>query len=76
MAGSARGGSSDSFRPVGAGLLDRRTSGDAAIPVTFPYAGTYRYYVQVEDEAGRWSNVLNAVIVINQRDRHVAPTCR
>lgn len=75
MAGSARGDPRDSLRLAGSGLLALKTSGDAAIPVTFPYPGTYRYYVQVEDEAGRWSNVLSAAIVITGRYRHVPHAC-
>jgi hypothetical protein len=75
LAGSARGDPRDSLRPAGSGLLGPKTFGDAAIPVTFPHPGTYRYYVQVEDEAGRWSNVLSAAIVINPRILHVPHTC-
>jgi hypothetical protein len=60
-----------------------RQSDSAVAPVfalladlsALPYPGTYRYYVQVEDEAGRWSHARSAAIVINQRVRHVAQAC-
>jgi hypothetical protein len=57
----------DPVGPASSGSLAGSASGDAAIPVTFHQWGTYRYYVQVEDEAGRWSNALDATIAVDPR---------
>lgn len=43
--------------------------------MTFPHWGTYRYFVQVEDEAGRKSNVLSADIFVKRRTRHFPEVC-
>jgi hypothetical protein len=71
MAGSGR-----AQRIAASGSLGGRTSGEATVRLSFPYPGTYRYSVQVQDEAGGWSNILNAGIVIGQRLRNIVPTCQ
>ena len=58
------------------GSLGGKTSGEVAIPFTFPYEGAYRYYLQVRDEAGHWSNALDAGIVVDRRSRHVPLSCQ
>ena len=55
------------MRPTASGSLGGTTSGEAAIPFTFPYQRAYRYYLQVQDEAGHWSNALAAGIVVDLR---------
>jgi hypothetical protein len=65
----------DSMLSAASGSLGGKASGEAAIPFTFPYQGTYRYYLQVRDEAGRWSNALDAGIVVDRRPRHVPLGC-
>ena len=72
---TASGGSSSSLRLAGSGPLGPKASGDASIGVTFQYRGMYRYYVQVQDEAGRWSNVLSAEISVKPRSRHFPEVC-
>ncbi len=39
------------MRPAWSGSLGGRICGEAAIPITFPYPGAFRYTVQVEDGA-------------------------
>lgn len=68
-------GARGSLRPKGSGLLTPRASGEATLSLTPRDPGWYRYYVQVEDEAGRRSNVLDAGIVIEQRFRQVSQVC-
>jgi hypothetical protein len=76
MQGQARrADAADSMRPAASGSLGGKTSGEAAIPFTFPYEGSYRYYLQVQDEAGHWSNALDAGIVVDRRSRHVPLSC-
>lgn len=76
LQGRARGkDATDSMLPAASGSLGGKASGDAAIPFTFPYQGTYRYHVQVQDEAGRWSNALDAGIVVDRRPRRVPLSC-
>ena len=41
-----------------------KRSGEVSVPLTFKRYGTYWYYVQVEDRAGRWSNVMNDAILV------------
>jgi hypothetical protein len=65
----------DSMLPAASGSLGGKASGEAAIPFTFPYQGTYRYHVQVQDEAGRWSNALDAGIVVDRKSRRVPLSC-
>ena len=65
----------DSMLPAASGSLGGKTSGEAAIPLTFPHEGAYRYHLQVQDEAGRWSNALDAGIVVDRRPRHVPLSC-
>ena len=65
----------DALRAAGSGSLGGRRSGEAAIPFMFPDAGDYRYYVQVEDGAARWSNALDARVVVAARRRGVSPAC-
>jgi hypothetical protein len=65
----------DALRLARSGPLGGEASGELTVPVTFPSWGAYRYYVQVQDEAGRWSNVLGADVVVSPRARHVLSIC-
>jgi hypothetical protein len=68
MQGHARGANAANWmRPTASGSLGGTTSGEAAIPFTFPYQSAYRYYLQVQDGAGHWSNALAAGIVVDRR---------
>jgi hypothetical protein len=64
-----------SLAPAGSGPLDGAVTGDGDIPLTFPQAGTYHYYLQVEDAAGRWSNALAADIAVDRRARDMTGPC-
>ena len=76
LQGRARGkDATDSMLPVASGSLDGKASGDAAISFTFPYQGAFRYHLQVQDVAGRWSNALDAGIVVDRRPRRVPLSC-
>ena len=67
--------SASSMRPAQSGTLGGSTSGEAAIPITFSFPGTYRYSVQVEDKAGRVSNALDAAIEVDLRMLRVRRGC-
>src|SRR5262249_56383335 len=56
----------DTEHPAWSGSLGGQASGDAAIPLTFQSWGTYRYYIQVEDEPGRWSTAPDAHVVVER----------
>ena len=76
MQGRADGkDATDSKLPAASGSLGGKTSGDVAIPLTFPDQGAYRYHVQVQDEAGRWSNARDAGIVVDRRPRRAPLSC-
>ena len=76
MQGRADGkDATDSKLPAASGSLGGKTAGDVAIPFTFPDQGEYRYHVQVQDEAGRWSNARDAGIVVDRRPRHAPLSC-
>ena len=63
------------LRRAGIGPLDGGRAGDAVIPVTLPHSGVYHYVVQVEDDAGAWSNALAATVVVDPRLPHRTTTC-
>jgi len=64
-----------SLAPAGSGPLAGAVAGEGDIPLTFQQAGTYHYYLQVEDAAGRWSNALAADITVDRRERDMAGPC-
>jgi len=47
--------------------LRGNASGGIVTPLTFDRAGRYWYNVQVQDRAGRWSNVLSGTIPVDSR---------
>ncbi len=49
--------------------------GEASATLTPIAAGRYRYFVQVEDSAGRWSNVLEQEIWVNTSFSGGVPRC-
>lgn len=70
-----RDNAKDPMHPASFGSLGGKTSGVATIPVTFLDPGTYHYYVQAEDEVGRWSNVVDVGIVVDRRLRNYGSSC-
>lgn len=56
-------------------LFSGQTSGEITAPLTLNRHGTYWYYVQVEDRAGRRSNVLQGAIVVDANWSAAPPTC-
>lgn len=52
-----------------------KPAGDVAAPVSFVSPGKYWYYVQIEDDGGRQSNVLEGQIVVASAANGTSPAC-
>lgn len=61
--------------PVDAAALGGKPAGDVEVPVSFVRPGKYWYYVQVEDDHGRQSNVLEGGIVVDGRESGTPAAC-
>jgi len=61
---------------VDPGAFSGKKSGEVIAPMTFARYGTYWYSVQVQDRAGRWSNVENDAIVVAPPLSGGLPNCQ
>ena len=61
--------------PLEPGQVSGRTAGLITTPLTAGHEGPYWYYLQVEDRAGRWSEVVKEQLTVAAQESGGPPKC-